>query len=318
MNGPENDQLRAWAESGAAALGSALLYLSGGLFLFFLVPLSVIMLRRGKEGYLVGAVGALLIIAVARGFMAREAGLGVSGGYLLGELSMPTGIMTGFGLLWWLRSYVGSWAYRFAAASGVAALGAVPVMLLIGSSAGFQGALESQMSQVLRNLGAVDPEMAAEMIVQEAMRMVLRSFALFFSLILGIGTLLGRHLVTRFSADEPYTPPVDRVAVPDSAVWPLLGGWAVVSADALLGIGFFGYLGWNVALVFTLIYAIQGIGVAATLMDRAGMSHRGRRLAGVGLIAALFIPGINILISVGIPALGVSELWVDYKRVKET
>lgn len=318
MNSPESDQRKAWAESGAAALGAALLYLSGGLFLFFLVPLSVIMLRRGKEGYLVGAVGTLLIIGASRGFMARQAGLGLTGGYLLGELSMPTGILVGFGLLWWLKPYVRPWAHRFALGAAAASLGALPVMLLLGGSAGFQNALESQMSQVLQNLGAVEPGMAAEMIVDEAMRMVLRSFALFFGLILGIGALLGRHLVARFSSQEPYTPPVDRVAVPENSVWPLLSGWALVSADALLGLGFLGYLGWNVALVFTLIYAIQGVGIAATVADRSGMSHRGRRLAGVGLIAALFIPGINLLISLGVPALGVSELWVDYKRVKET
>ena len=318
MSSPEGDQLRAWGESGAAAVVAALLYLSGGLFLFFLVPLSIIALRRGNEGYLVAAAGALLIIAVVRGFMAVQVGIGLSGFFFFGELAMPAGLLAGLGLLRMLPSRVPHWAYRFALATGVATLGAVPVMAALGGSSGFEGAMEAQISQVMRNLGATDPQMAAEMIVDEAMEMVIRSFALFFGIVIGIGALLGRHLVARFSADEPYTPPVERVGVPDPAVWPLLGGWALVALDALRDLGFLGYLGWNLALVFTLIYSVQGVGIAAALMSRAGMNARSRRFAGIGLIAALFIPGINLLIALGIPALGVSELWVDFKREKET
>ncbi len=318
MSSPDGEQLRAWGESGAAAVAAALLYLSGGLFMFFLVPLAIIALRRGDEGYLVAAVGTLVIVAITRGIMAVQVGVGLSGFFFFGELAMPAGLLVGFGLLRYLRGRVPQWAYRYALATGVATLGAVPVMAALGGSTGFEGAMEAQIGQMMRNLGAGDPDMAAQMIVDEAMEMVLRSFALFFGIVLGLGALLGRHLVARFSADEPYTPPVDRVAVPDAAVWPLLGGWALVGLDVLGNVGFLGYAGWNLALLFTLIYAVQGVGVAAALMARAGMNARSRRFAGIGLIAALFIPGINLLVALGIPALGVSELWVDFKREKET
>lgn len=315
MRGPEDPALRAWAESTGAAAAAALLYLSGGLFLFFLAPLGVIALRRGPQGYLVGAAGTLLLIGVIRGF---QAGSALTPLLLLGELSMPGGILLGFGTIPALQERIRPWAYRFAVAVGIAALGALPVMVALGNAPGFEGVLQAQLVQVMQNLGAADPEIAAQMIVEEAMEMVFRSFALFFALIIGIGALLGRHLVSRFTSEEPYTPPVDRLAVPDDSIWPLLVGWALVALNALRGIGFLGYLGWNIALVFTLIFAVQGVAVAAALATRAGMSNRGRRLAGVGLLASLFIPGVNMAIALVIPALGVSELWVDYKREKET
>ena len=201
MSSPDGDQLRAWGESGAAAVAAALLYLSGGLFLFFLVPLSIITLRRGSEGYLVAATGALVIIALVRGFMAVQIGVGLSGFFFFGELAMPAGLLIGMGLLRRLRTRVPQWAYRFAVATGVATLGAVPVMAALGGSSGFEGAMEAQIGQVMRNLGATDPDMAAQMIVDEAMEMVIRSFALFFGIVIGIGSLLGRHLVARFSSE---------------------------------------------------------------------------------------------------------------------
>ncbi|MFP4330038.1 MAG: DUF2232 domain-containing protein [Spirochaetaceae bacterium] len=315
MSRPEEAQRRAWAETGGAAVASALLYLSGALFMFFLVPLGALAVRRGSHGYQVAAVATLLVIAVTRGV---QAGGALTPLLLLGEVSMPGGILLGFATIPAAGRRIRPWAYRFALAVGIATVGALPVMVALGNAPGFEGVLEAQLVEVMQNLGAEDPQIAAEMIVEEAMEMVFRSFALLFALIIGLGALLGRHLVSRFSAEEPYTPPVDRVAVPDESVWPLLVGWALVAMNALAGIGFLGYLGWNLALVFTLIFAVQGVGVTAALASRSGMTARSRRLAAVGLVVSLFVPGVNMAIALAIPALGVSELWVDYKREKET
>ncbi|RKX77324.1 MAG: hypothetical protein DRP87_09545 [Spirochaetes bacterium] len=111
---------------------------------------------------------------------------------------------------------------------------------------------------------------------------------------------------------------VDRVInffMPEKMIWPLLVSWAGIFIDRFLDLGLLGYAFWNVGSIFLVLYALQGIGILKYLFNRYNFSRLTRVFIGLALVIMLFWPGVNLLVIVGIPALGVSELWIKYRKL---
>ena len=105
-------------------------------------------------------------------------------------------------------------------------------------------------------------------------------------------------------------------SLPVAAVWVLIGSWGGVLLSMVTDLGGVAYLFWNVAFVSLAIYAIQGIAIVWYYLDKRG-TQRGTRIAiAVGLFVGLLIPGLRIVVLLGLPGLGVSEIWIDYHRLK--
>lgn len=102
--------------------------------------------------------------------------------------------------------------------------------------------------------------------------------------------------------------------LPVAWVWVLITAWSAVAAAIVLELEWMTTIAWNAALTIMVLYAIQGIAVALHLSRSRAGDQRVRLLIAGGLVLGLLIPGVRIVIAVGIPMLGVSEIWISYHR----
>jgi hypothetical protein len=102
--------------------------------------------------------------------------------------------------------------------------------------------------------------------------------------------------------------------VPDWLVWPLLVPWAVVLLDLKISLGPLRYVAWNLGLIMLFTYGMQAVGIIQTLLDRRNVSRGFRALIAGGLALMVLWPGVNFVVLIGLPCLGVSELWIHYRK----
>ncbi len=105
-----------------------------------------------------------------------------------------------------------------------------------------------------------------------------------------------------------------RFSVPVNWVWVLIAGWSAVVLVTIADISWLAVVAWNVALGSMVLYAVQGIAVLLFLVGRRGGDQRIRLLLAGGFVLGLLIPGLRVAIAVGIPVLGLSEIWITYHR----
>lgn len=103
-------------------------------------------------------------------------------------------------------------------------------------------------------------------------------------------------------------------AVPDPCIWALIASLAGVLADLFFGIGSVGYLFWNLGAIFLILYGCAGIGIISSLFERYKVRRGGRTLFWFLIIVLLLVPKVNFVCILGIPALGVSELWIKFRE----
>ena len=166
-------------------------------------------------------------------------------------------------------------------------------------------ALESQQP----NAGAV--ELFANTIGEILLRGVLFLYLVYLVAAWWLGSLWGARTIGMRS-------PIGRLIafrLEPWCIWAILLAGAVVLGDALLGeIGLLSYVGWNVFSVFLFLFALQGIGVLQWLYRRYRVPGPMRVMIGVALVFMLFRPVLTFVPVFGLPLLGISETWVDFKR----
>jgi hypothetical protein len=106
------------------------------------------------------------------------------------------------------------------------------------------------------------------------------------------------------------------IRLPEQLVWLLIAGWALVAVTEYAELQVLGVFAWNVAVAVLVLYGIQGVAIGLHLLSRLKNASGVWPLLVLALVLALFVRGIFLVIGIGVPALGVSELWVDYHRFK--
>ncbi len=161
---------------------------------------------------------------------------------------------------------------------------------------------------------------------------LLRNYLAGYFMVLSAVWLLGRKLGERYSMiqsseyeglsalDTASTYPphrgrfvVERFSLPDSMIWPLLLSWAGVLADVTVGLGFIGYVVWNIGLITLFLFGIQGFGILRWFLVKRRVTKGVRRLIYLSMVMLFFIPGANFLLVLGVPGLGISEVWIKYR-----
>ena len=77
--------------------------------------------------------------------------------------------------------------------------------------------------------------------------------------------------------------------------------------------GWIGYISWNTALVMLLLYGIKGAGLIKYLFGKYKLAKQKQRAVVMMMFILFLIPGLNLIVLLGIPGLGVSEIWVRYR-----
>jgi hypothetical protein len=324
----------AWAETALFALASVLLAQMGlGVFLF-LVPLQILYTRRGERMLAAGGLLVLAAVAAIRmiGTAVRSGGTGAADGLFVVELAALSLLLLGLLLVDALQNRplpvlgVRMRAVpRLLGATAAAAAVAIPVVLAVRGQAGIADAVSgvftsaadavaAAISQGTRGLqleGGVDAQGLATRLAQIAAEVFPRSVFVYYFAILTFSWWAGNRSAAR--ASRIPSPRLVDFRLPDLYVWPLIASLALVLADIAFDVGAAGYLGWNAGLIMLFLYGIQGLGLLQFAFARYGVGRGLRFLCYVVLTVLFFSPGANLVVVIGLPGLGVSDIWLRYR-----
>jgi len=327
-----------WFETIGLALLSVACFRLGFLLLVFLVPLQVAWLRKGEAGGLASSaivLGALAVIAAVT--TARvSADSGSADGLAFFDLAVAGGPMLGLAVL--NGSTIGivarrlglkrelTLAERVLLLALVTALFYAPVLLLIAASGAGNQFLQVEAAFLRQLLGEVESGSAQ---VEATARLLVEAFVsgmIVVVMLLVLGSWwAGTRLVLRAPGGRrPENEVIRRVSgmrlatyvLSPRMVWVLIGAWLGVVLTMVVDLGLFRHVLWNAALVMLVVYAGQGMAIGRHLLDRRGLTQMGRIGVAIALIVGVLIPGVNLIVIVGLPGLGVSEVWIDYHRLE--
>lgn len=102
--------------------------------------------------------------------------------------------------------------------------------------------------------------------------------------------------------------------LPAMLVWAFIVAWAAVLFGALAGVDMLALFFANIAIGVTLLYGLQGLGVA-----QVWLRTRGYKVSAIVLaVLSLLVPPVFALVIVLVPVIGLSEIWIDHRsRMKE-
>jgi hypothetical protein len=317
------------AEALIAAGVSALLYLSGIGMPFFLIPLQRVFVRQGGRPFLVSAAAALTAIAGVRLALGAGQLAGAAGPLAVLELGMVLGLTAG---LAWVQlpellgrdsRLSGGRVVRLLAATAAAGLASVPLLAYLGRSEAFAAGLRTVFDAAAGVLnrfvvpeGPGSPGIKGEDIAAWTRWLFLRSYLLDYLVMLTFSWWAGSHLGRRLPGRPPGVTPLSRFRPPEALIWPLIVGLALVLLALITPLGPLELAGWNLLLCMLFVYGLAGLGILRFLMERFG-APRGMRVAGaVMLVLLAFVPAANAALAVLIPALGVSQTWIDYRKIE--
>ena len=288
---------------------SVLLFYSGFFAFLFAVPIQAIYTRRGAHsGITASVITAGLIVVI---HLLQIARLGNGGTefvrVLLLDSLMPIGLIVGIGIFNIYRAY--PWWLRLTVSTGVAFLGSIPSMVLLHQAVAGEGELGAQLTQLLAMLGITEnPRQWIEMVRS----VVFRTIALGLMVAIAANWWIGRNLALR-TADAAVV--LRQARVPEETIWVVIAGLAVVVGGWIATLpAWFVAIGWNAMLLSSFLFAVQGIGLGQHLLHRRGFGPRSERWVLTLVLIMMFLPGLNVVASVGLPLFGMSELWIDYKR----
>jgi hypothetical protein len=312
-----------WGELVIVSIASFILYQMNMLMLFC-IPLQVLFIRKGDRQLLYSSAIVLAAIGVAGIF--RTAPIESDSfrrGLMATELMLPAFFLTGLAAvnLNWkvpVRTF-----YKIIVVVVGAGLLSIPLIYLLGKSENFNELVTSQINSVMRLFqenpealaetaaGLPDTEVLSELIIG----ILLRNFVFIYFLILSGTIWFGRSITARIKRIRSNR--LLEFSLPEWMVWPLLVPWALILLDLRVDIGVLKYIAWNAGLIMLFSFGMQGIGIIQSFFNRRAVS-RGIRIALVAaMIMMLFWPGANLLIIIGLPGLGVSELWIHYREEKK-
>jgi hypothetical protein len=307
-----------------AALITVLLFQIDVFFAVFTVPLHVTALKR-KDNLVLYAAG-LAAAAIGIQEMIRFSGIGITSAQRLivaVAVYAPVALLSATALYHWLAKWQLRRLYRFLMSlSGAAVYGFIIVVLFESDSIAGQQAREGMREQFLllmqvgqqSGMDGLFSAGQAEQIYQLTVETIKRTFLLGTALQFGFALFVANLIHNRRGNKRAFG--IAGFHAPEQLLWPFLLSWSVVLASLLADIGLVGIIGWNSAVIISLVYFFQGLAIIQVLLER-----KNRRLSPgmviLVLIALVIVPGINALFMIGIPLLGVSEIWIQYRVVNK-
>ena len=312
-----------WGELAIISIVSFFLY-QMNLLILFCIPLQLLFARKGERQLRYASIIVMVALGIAS--LIRTAPVEDSGfrrGLLTVEILLPAFILGGLvatNMTWKIPLRT---MYKLFAVTAAAGLLSIPFLMIIGRSDGFSELIREQIDGILRVFQSGGEAEGAEGALPETAQLIdlilgilLRNYVFMYFLMLGGSIWIGRSFAARMSGGVRTG--FRNLRVSDRMVWALLVPWAFVLLDLKVSIGAAGYAAWNVGMVLLLLYGLQGVGILQTLLDRKRVSRGIRLMLVLVLGLMLFWPGVNLLVIIGLPGLGVSELWIHYrKEIKE-
>jgi hypothetical protein len=319
-----------WAEILGFAVIAIILYITGFLTFLFAVPLQMLMIKRGYRAYLMSSFAVLVAVIISAlvntRLMENEE---LKQMLIFIELLFPVMLMAGIFAMNLESPYHLRKLYLLLGVTGAVGLVSIPIIYWLLQSEVFMTAMRDQVEYILSALYG-SPEAAEtgmnggmlgrifnpEAMMETLKEVVLRNYLFSFFLLLTLNWRVGYGLGLRSRGERAAG--LKNFFLPDKMVWILLLAWAGILGDIFFGVGPLGYFVWNVGLIFLFLYGLQGMGIVQHVLSRGDMTRGLQLFIIVMIIVVLFIPFLNILLIIGIPIFGISEIWIKYRQPKRS
>jgi len=298
-------------------LVSALFYQLGFVLFLFLVPLQVVLERKGQRAFLVAGIAAWTAITLVRVFELRRvealAGLGPLAGI---DIAVPAVFILG---LWMMNSrhpQLPGTIYRLLLAGLLSVVVFVPGAVALLSHEGARSLVDEQFRMVYEgivNAGGGVAVITFEEFLAMSGSFLASSFAFMYLVVLSSNWVMGK-VIGSAAERALLLRALGEFQVPLKLTWPALLSWAGMLFSIMLPLGALRFVVWNAGLTALLLYGVQGVAIIRYGFERRNLSRGARTLFVGAMVLSLMIPGLNILVLIGVPLLGISELWINYHR----
>jgi hypothetical protein len=323
---PARDRLGAMPALAGAAAG--LLYSSVALALLCLAPIQMAYGRRGRRGGLAAAGVAAAVVAAA--MVARVMAAGSLSPVSAAVACLPPIVLIAALVLvnarFWERLPA---TYRVLAVAAACALGALPFLAGLAKDREFAAFLESRLDAVLSPMraqigdqngyeaSALAAALDAKSIAETAMRTLSSIYAAILAFTLGFDWWIGNRMAGPGSPGREAAPSLSDYRVPGAILWAFLAAWTLVlAAMALDAPDAAKATAWNCAVVLSLPYAAQGVGIASCLLNKWNAPRLMKAAVAATAVLALAYPTSSVVVGIGLPLLGVTEVWIPYRNLK--
>ena len=162
------------------------------------------------------------------------------------------------------------------------------------------------------NFGAMDGTLVSFII--ETILLVIASLIIPLVLCFVCATCFSFESVLH-SRESDWEDRVARLELDGRAIWIFLALWVLVLLFRFISVPTIAVVAlFNVTLSYTILYAVQGFSVLYCNMRKKGRKLKSYTLFLILLAIALFIPGINFIIVLGLPLIGVLETFIELRR----
>ncbi|MBO8435560.1 MAG: hypothetical protein IAA97_01080 [Spirochaetes bacterium] len=313
----EEGRVRAAGEGMGLLLLSLLMSRLGIAVMISVAPLLFFRIRHSRKSTYLLLVIAFIVNLLVSGFLDGFFSAGKEGlALLIINMYIPLSLSAA-GIMW-----LGTEGRKIL---GRLFLTLVPALLILGASAlfflsdralleniytGYENAFTAVAGPVLETL-LPGVDMA---LLSFSALMVFAAF-LFPVLLCGICASCFIYETAKHSRESGWEEKVIALEYSPDAVWGFIISWALVllfrfvSAPLLLWIAV-----WNLALVWTVIYAVEGFSVLFARLRRHSPMLRSMTLLFLVIVLGTLVPGINFVVLIGLPLLGVLESFFDLKK----
>ena len=305
-----------------ASCVSVFAYQTGFFFFLFLVPLQLLLFRSGVKITRIAVLGVGVALVYLGFRYTAQVASDVRGCMLLVELVIPFLLLGGFLLENGFFGNMGGVLLNALLATAVTALVSIAVIQVLLNNEAFIAYYKVQFSDLFNILKSalnassdIDLIPMMDMDVDTMLRHVSSVFykgflfAYFCILFLSYTFALSVERLTKHEAG------IITVMIPDYFVWVLIAALSLVLIDARFQPNpVLGYVGWNVFLIVMFLYGLRGMGLIRQMLEVRKVHPVVRYFITFATVLLLLHPRYGRVLLVGIPLIGISEIWFKYKR----
>ena len=301
---------------------SVFAYQTGFFFFLFLVPLQLLLFRSGLKVARIAVLGvgvALVYLGIRH---TAQGASDVRFSLLMVELVIPILLLGGFLLENGFFGNIGGVLLNALLATVITALVSIAVLhVLLGNEAfiAYYKAQFSDMFNILKTTLAASSDidlvpmmdMGVDTMLSHVSSVFFKGFLFAYFCILFVSYIFALS-VERLAKREVG---IITVMIPDYFVWVLIVSLSLVLADARFQFNpVLGYVGWNVFLIVMFLYGLRGMGLIRQMLEVRKVHPVVRFFLSFAAVILLLHPRYGRVLLVGIPLVGISEIWFKYKR----
>ena len=305
-----------------ASCVSIFAYQTGFFFILFLVPLQLLVFKSGLKVARIAVLGVGIALVYLGIRHTAHVETDVRSYLLLIELVIPFLLLFGFLLENGFFGNLGGVLLNALLATLITAVVSIAVIQVLLGNEAFVAYYKAQFSEMFKILKTAI-EASSNIDLVPMMNMDVDTMLSHVSSVFYKGFLFAYFCILFVS--YTFALSVDRltkheigmitVMIPDYFVWVLIASLSLVLVDARFSTApVLGYVGWNIFLIVMFLYGLRGMGLIRQILEVRNVHPVMRFFITFAAVILLLHPRYGRVLLVGIPLVGVSEIWFKYKR----